>query len=47
MTGEVSMVNDDSGNNKFLDSVGRFPEIEEDAEPYRLLASDYAQWIKS
>ncbi|TVQ26866.1 MAG: D-lyxose/D-mannose family sugar isomerase [Spirochaetaceae bacterium] len=45
MTGEVSMVNDDAGDNKFLDPIGRFPDIEEDDEPYRLLASDYAQWI--
>lgn len=47
LTGEVSMVNDDSGDNKFLDPIGRFPEIDEDAEPYRLLVSDYADWIAS
>ena len=27
---EVSMVNDDTSDNRFLEEIGRFPEIEED-----------------
>jgi D-lyxose ketol-isomerase len=41
LVGEVSSVNDDSVDNRFLEPVGRFPAIEEDAEPRRLLVSDY------
>jgi D-lyxose ketol-isomerase len=44
LTGEVSMVNDDSKDNKFFDPHGRFPEIEEDEPPYRLIVSDYAKY---
>ena len=43
--GEVSAVNDDSTDNKFLDTVGRFPEIEEDVAPIHLLAADYKNYI--
>lgn len=41
LAGEVSSVNDDTTDNLFLDASGRFPEIEEDATPYRLLVGDY------
>jgi D-lyxose ketol-isomerase len=41
LAGEVSTVNDDKNDNFFLDPVGRFPTIEEDAAPYRLLVTDY------
>ena len=41
LLGEVSMCNDDENDNRFLDPVGRFPEIEEDEPPYRLLCSEY------
>lgn len=42
LLGEVSMCNDDDTDNYFLDpSVGRFPEIEEDEPPYRLLCNEY------
>lgn len=41
LLGEVSMVNDDMGDNFFLESWGRFPEIEEDEPPLQLLAGDY------
>lgn len=41
LVGEVSLVNDDSADNRFLESVGRFPAIEEDEEPLHLLVSDY------
>lgn len=40
--GEVSTVNDDKTDNCFLDPVGRFPTIEEDVPPYRLIVGDYA-----
>jgi len=43
--GEVSAVNDDTSDNRFLDPAGRFPEIEEDEEPLHLLVSDYNNFI--
>ena len=42
MIGEVSMVNDDETDNRFLEPLGRFPSIEEDAPPAFLLCTDYA-----
>lgn len=41
LIGEVSMCNDDDTDNRFLQPVGRFPEIEEDEAPYRVLCSEY------
>lgn len=41
LVGEVSSVNDDHVDNRFLEPVGRFPEIEEDEEPLYLLYNDY------
>lgn len=41
LVGEVSMCNDDERDNRFYDAIGRFPEIEEDAPPFRLLCSEY------
>lgn len=41
LVGEVSAVNDDHSDNRFLEAMGRFPEIEEDEAIYRLLVSDY------
>jgi D-lyxose ketol-isomerase len=41
LLGEVSMCNDDENDNNFYDKIGRFPEIEEDEEPYRLLCFEY------
>ncbi len=41
LLGEVSTVNDDAADNRFHEPVGRFPEIEEDEPPYRLLVGDY------
>ena len=41
LLGEVSMCNDDSNDNRFEPPVGRFPEIEEDEPPYRLLCNEY------
>jgi len=45
LAGEVNSVNDDVGDNRFLEPVGRFPEIEEDEPPLRLLVSDYERWL--
>ena len=41
--GEVSTVNDDQTDNYFPVALARFSAIEEDAVPYRLLVSDYAE----
>ena len=43
LAGEVSSVNDDHADNVFLEALGRFPSIEEDEAPYRLLVGDYGQ----
>ena len=45
LIGEVSNVNDDRTDNIFRDPIGRFSEIEEDAEPAHLLVSDYDSWL--
>lgn len=39
--GEVSQCNDDNTDNRFDPPMGRFPEIEEDEAPYRLLCTEY------
>lgn len=41
LIGEVSMCNDDNTDNRFLNFLGRFPTIEEDEAPYRLLCTEY------
>lgn len=41
LLGEVSMCNDDEHDNRFKEPIGRFPEIEEDEPPYRLLCNEY------
>lgn len=41
LIGEVSMCNDDNTDNCFLEELGRFPAIEEDEPPYRLLCNEY------
>ncbi len=41
LIGEVSMCNDDNTDNRFHPPVGRFPTIEEDEAPYRLLCNEY------
>ena len=41
IVGEVSMCNDDDTDNRFLDAPGRFPAIDEDEAPYRLLCNEY------
>ena len=44
LLGEVSMCNDDEHDNRFYEPIGRFPEIEEDESPYRLLCNEYPKW---
>lgn len=39
--GEISMWNDDNTDNRFYELLDRFPTIEEDAPPYRLLCTEY------
>ncbi|TFH27867.1 MAG: D-lyxose/D-mannose family sugar isomerase [Bacteroidia bacterium] len=41
LVGEVSAVNDDHSDNRFLEKMGRFPEIEEDEAIAYLLSKDY------
>ena len=41
LIGEVSMCNDDEADNRFEKPTGRFPDIEEDETPYRLLCNEY------
>ena len=41
LLGEVSQCNDDNNDNRFNPPVGRFPTIEEDEPPYRLLCNEY------
>lgn len=41
LLGEVSQCNDDNTDNHFFPPVGRFPQIEEDEPPYRLLCNEY------
>ena len=35
------LYHDDENDNSFYEPIGRFPEIEEDEEPYRLLCNEY------
>lgn len=41
LVGEVSKVNDDHVDNRFLEAAGRFPAIEEDEGPLHLLYNEY------
>ena len=43
LLGEVSMCNDDENDNRFYEPIGRFPAIEEDEAPYRLLCTEYVK----
>jgi hypothetical protein len=45
LVGEVSSVNDDYGDNIYLNNVKRFMEIEEDESPLYLLCQDYENYI--
>lgn len=41
LIGEVSLCNDDNTDNRFHEPIGRFPAIEEDELPFRLLCTEY------
>lgn len=41
LLGEVSTVNDDKTDNRFLEPLGRFPKIVEDEPPVHLLCNEY------
>jgi D-lyxose ketol-isomerase len=41
IAGEVSDVNDDANDNRFLKPLGRFPTIEEDEQSLHLLCTEY------
>jgi D-lyxose ketol-isomerase len=43
VAGEVSKVNDDRCDNRFLEPAGRFPRIEEDCAPVHYLCTEYPQ----
>lgn len=45
LIGEVSMVNDDSADNRFYEPLPRFPAVEEDERPVHLLCSDYQRLL--
>jgi D-lyxose ketol-isomerase len=47
LVGEVSLVNDDNTDNRFLDPIGRFPTIKEDEAPLHLLVKDYGRYYRS
>jgi len=44
LVGEVSKVNDDRVDNRFYETVGRFPNIIEDEEPLYVLSMDYPEF---
>ena len=46
LVGEVSRVNDDRVDNRFLDPVGRFPKTDEDEPPLHLLTEDYRRYYR-
>ena len=46
LVGEVSLVNDDSTDNRFYEPIGRFPAIEEDEAPRHLLVTDYPKYYR-
>jgi D-lyxose ketol-isomerase len=45
LVGEVSSLNDDISDNRFYESLGRFPRIEEDEKPLHLLVIDYPDYL--
>ncbi len=46
LAGEVSTVNDDAADNRFLEPLGRFPAILEDEPPLYLLCNDYSRYYR-
>lgn len=43
MIGEVSTVNDDENDNRFLEPLGRYPHIDEDVAPTHLMCNEYTR----
>ncbi|MFN2160007.1 MAG: D-lyxose/D-mannose family sugar isomerase [Anaerolineales bacterium] len=46
LVGEVSSVNDDQRDNRFLEPMSRFPDVDEDEPPLYLLVSDYHRYFR-
>ena len=46
LAGEVSQVNDDTKDNRFLEPAGRFPSLIEDEKPLYLLCTEYPRKAK-
>ena len=46
LVGEVARINDDYVDNRFLEPVGRFPEVDEDEPPLYLLYNDYKKYYR-
>jgi len=47
VAGEVSTYNDDRVDNHFVEPIERFPDLEEDTDPARLIVADYPELIDS
>lgn len=47
LCGEVSTVNDDHTDNRFLDPIGRFADIDEDEPLLHLLVGDYGSYYQA
>jgi hypothetical protein len=47
LVGEVSSVNDDKQDNRFLEPMSRFPQVEEDQSMLHLLISDYSRYYRA
>jgi hypothetical protein len=45
LVGEVSVVSNDVNDNRFYEKLLRFPDIEGDVPPFRLLTSDYGKFL--
>jgi D-lyxose ketol-isomerase len=46
LVGEVSAVNDDTSDNRFLEPLPRYTQIEEDEPPLYLLCTDYGRFYQ-
>jgi D-lyxose ketol-isomerase len=46
LAGEVSLVNDDQADNRFYETLARFPTVVEDEPPLYLLCSDYPRYYQ-
>jgi hypothetical protein len=47
LVGEVSAVNDDDSDNRFLEPLPRYAQIEEDEPPLYLLCTDYPNYYRA